>query len=96
MHVDDVLADPEYDWPAAAENGIRTLLGVPILKDGDVIGVIGLGRREVRPFAPAEILLVSTFAEQVAIAIENARLVETIERQKSELARFVVAARSRR
>ena len=88
-HVDDILADPEYDWPAATENGIRTLLGVPILKDGQVIGVIGVGRREVRPFAPAEILLVTTFAEQAAIAIENARLVETIDRQRTELARFV-------
>jgi adenylate cyclase len=90
VHLDDILADPEYDWPTAYEmGGIRTLLGVPILKDGRVIGTIGLGRREVRPFTAAEILLVSTFAEQAAIAIENARLVETIERQRTELARFV-------
>ncbi|MEA2536162.1 MAG: hypothetical protein QOF11_396 [Chloroflexota bacterium] len=89
VHVDDLGADPEYDWPTAHENGIRTLLGVPILKEGHVIGVIGLGRREVRPFSAPEILLVSTFAEQAAIAIENARLVETIDRQRTELARFI-------
>jgi adenylate cyclase len=88
-HIDDVLSDPEYDWPSADENGVRTLLGVPILKDSPVIGAIALARREVRPFAEAEILLVSTFAEQAAIAIENARLVETIDRQRTELARFV-------
>lgn len=89
VHVHDVLDDPEYDWPSAAENGIRTLLGVPILKDNGVIGVIGLGRRELRPYSEAEIALVATFAEQVAIAIENARLMGTIERQRSELSRFV-------
>jgi adenylate cyclase len=90
VHLDDILSDPEYDWPSAYEQGgIRTLLGVPILKEGTVIGVIGLGRREVRPFSAAEIALVATFAEQVVIAIENARLAETIDRQRTELARFV-------
>ena len=58
-------------------------------KDGRVIGVIGLGRRDSPAVHGLEILLVSTFAEQAAIAIENARLVETIERQRTELARFV-------
>ncbi len=51
--------------------------------------MFGLGRNEVLPFTDSEILLVATFAEQAGIAIENARLVETIERQRSELARFV-------
>ena len=88
--VSDVLDDPEYVWPSANElGGIRTLLGVPILQEGRVIGVFGLGRREVLPFTEAEIALVATFAEQVVIAIENARLLETIDRQRSELARFV-------
>ncbi len=89
VHIDDVRTDPEYDWPIAKQAGVRTLLGVPILKDVHVIGSIGLARREVRPFTEAEIVLVSTFAEQVAIAIENARLVETIARQRTELARFI-------
>lgn len=90
VQIDDVLADPEYDWPTAhGDEWIRTLLGVPILREGAVIGVVGLGRREVRPFDDAEIALVATFAEQAAIAIENARLVGTIERQRTELARFV-------
>jgi adenylate cyclase len=89
VHIDDVRSDPEYDWPSSNRAGIRTLLGVPILKDGRVIGSIGLARREVRPFTVAEIALVSTFAEQAAIAIENARLVETIDRQRTELARFI-------
>ncbi|MEO7296251.1 MAG: GAF domain-containing protein [Candidatus Limnocylindria bacterium] len=85
----DVLADPEYRLPDMQEAGqYRTLLGVPMLRDGDPVGMLVLGRTEVRAFSAREISLVSTFADQAVLAIENARLFETVERQRTELARF--------
>jgi adenylate cyclase len=90
VQIVDVLADPEYDQPVAIETlGLRTILGVPIVADGELIGVYNMGKPEVAPFTESEIALVATFAESVAIAIENTRLAETIERQRTELARFV-------
>ena len=89
VHIVDVNADPEYTLREMQQIGsYRTLLGVPLLRDGFPIGVIGLGRQEVRPFSEREIALVSTFADQAALAIENARLFETVELQRTELARF--------
>jgi len=78
VHVEDVLSDLEYD-PRTREvlqsvARYRTFLGVPILRDGEPIGVIGCARREVKPFSSVQIDLVSTFADQAVIAIENARL----------------------
>jgi len=85
----DVTADPEYELQDLQEtHGFRTLLGVPLMRDGFPVGVFGLGRNEVRAFSEREIALVSTFADQAALAIENARLFETVERQRTELARF--------
>jgi adenylate cyclase len=90
MSVDDVLADPDY---AATEGtrvgGYRTLLGVPIQGDGIVSGVLALTRNEVSGFTLAERGLAVGFAEQAAIGISNVRLLETIERQRSQLARFL-------
>ena len=85
----DVLADPDYHWDAQEIIGYRSLLGVPIRSDGGLVGCLVVARNQVDPFTPADIALVSAFAEQVSIAIENARLVETIERQKGELTRFI-------
>ena len=88
--IPDVLADPEYRTSEAQSiGGWRSLLGVPILKDGQVIGVMSAARNEVRPFSESETLLVTAFAEQAANGIENARLVQPIERQKQALSRFL-------
>jgi class 3 adenylate cyclase len=86
----DVLADPEYrrfDLQSAV--GFRTVLAVPIQQEGRIIGAIATGRNEVRPFSEAEVLLVTAFADQAAIAIENTRRMRTIERQRAELSRFL-------
>jgi adenylate cyclase len=86
----DVLADPEYHLRDTQRVvGFRTVLGVPIQKEGRIIGAIATGRNEVRPFTESEILLMTTFADQVTIAIENAHQMQTIQRQKAELSRFL-------
>jgi len=89
VHIVDVLADPEYTLHEAQKvAGYRTLLGVPLMRDGTPIGVLAVWRYQVRPFNDQEIALVTTFADQAALAISNVRLFETVERQRTELARF--------
>jgi adenylate cyclase len=87
VHIEDIEADPEYTYDTAGE--LRTLLGLPVLFEDDLLGVIAVSRREVQPFDDSEIELMTTFADQSAIAIANAKLFETVERQRGELARFV-------
>jgi adenylate cyclase len=89
VHIPDVSADPDYTYPAGELGRLGTLLGLPVLVDEQLVGVIGLARFEVRPFEEGEIALMATFADQSAIAIANAELFETVARQKEELARFV-------
>jgi class 3 adenylate cyclase len=89
VHIPDVEADPDYTHPSAKLDRFRTLLGLPVLYEDELLGVIGLARREVRPFERGEIELMATFADQSAIAIANAKLFETVDRQKTELARFL-------
>jgi GAF domain-containing protein/DNA-binding response OmpR family regulator len=86
VHVADVLNDPEYTWSKAQElGGFRTILGVPMLRDGKPIGVLALTRSEVRPFTDKQIELVATFADQAAIAIENVRLFQEIQEKSQQL-----------
>src|SRR5206468_4898928 len=66
--------DPEYHWPPNREHGVHTVLGVPIMRGDEVVGIIGVARMQVDPFSDEEIGLVQTFADQAAIAIENVRL----------------------
>ena len=85
IHVTDALADSDYTLSMAGDPGYRTILGVPLLRDGVAIGVIVLTRAIVRPFSDEQIGLVSTFADQALIAIENVRLFEAERERTREL-----------
>jgi len=86
IHVANVLADPDYTFAEAQKLGdFRTSLGVPMLREGMPIGVLTLTRSEVRPFTDRQIELVSTFADQAALAIENVRLFDEIQDKNRQL-----------
>jgi adenylate cyclase len=89
VQIPDVLADAEYSFGAQRIIGYRALLGVPVFLDDELIGVVSVGRSVPGPFADREVQLVETFADQAAIAIANARLLDTVERQRTELSRFL-------
>ena len=85
IHIPDVRIDPEYTYGAKDAEAIRTVLGVPILKGDDLLGVMMIYHLEVKPFTDNQIALVETFADQAAIAIENVRLFEEIQDKSRQL-----------
>ena len=86
IHIPDVQADPEYTYGAKDAEAIRTILGVPISKGDNLLGVMMIYRLEVKPFTENQIALVETFADQAAIAIDNVQLFETEQQRSRELA----------
>jgi two-component system, NtrC family, sensor kinase len=86
VHIPDVLADPQYDYGEGQKiGGYRTLLGVPLMREGAAVGALVLGRGAPRPFTPQQIELVETFADQAVIAIENVRLFDEIQDKSRQL-----------
>jgi GAF domain-containing protein len=86
VHIPDVLADPEYVWKESQKRGgFRTMLGVPLLREGSPIGVFAMTRRVPQPFSEKQIELLTTFADQAMIAIENARLFDEVQARTREL-----------
>ena len=86
--IDDAWNDPLYEKKEDAKlGGHRSMIGVPLMREGEPIGVIGLSRSRVHPFSEREIELVTTFADQAVIAIENVRLFESVEARTRELAK---------
>src|SRR5215203_6609820 len=86
VHIPDVLADPEYRSAKAQQlGGHRSVLGIPMLRDGTTLGVFMIARRTARPFTDKQIELVTTFADQAVIAIENVRLFDEVQARTREL-----------
>ena len=95
VHIADVRADPDYTFSEAIEKGgFKTILAVPMLRERKAIGVLALTRVELQPFTDKQIELVSTFADQAAIAIENVRLFESVQARTRELTKSLEQLRT--
>jgi two-component system, NtrC family, sensor kinase len=94
VHIPDVEADPDYTFTAKKLGDYRTILAVPMLREGETIGVLVLTRPDVRPFTDKQIETASTFADQAAIAIENVRLFESVEARTRELVKSLEELRA--
>ena len=88
VHIPDIRSDPEYAYPGPQEY-YRSMIGVPIMFEDELLGVVVVSRREPGAFTDEHIALVQTFADQAAIAVANARLMDAVQRQRTELARFL-------
>jgi GAF domain-containing protein len=90
VHIPDALEDPDYTWSAAQQmGGFRSMLGVPMLRDGFPIGVISVWKDHVEPFTERQAQVLETFADQAAIAVENVRLFNDLQDRTAELSRLV-------
>src|SRR5262249_45767880 len=89
IHIPDVLADPEDDYPAPEVFQMvaapRTMLGVPMMREGALLGIFSIWRTEASPFSQRQMELIETFADQAVIAIENVRLFQEIQERNAEL-----------
>ena len=86
VHIPDVFEDPEYtSWGSQRAGGYRSVLGVPLLREGVPIGMFGLTRSKPQSFIDKQIKLLTTFADQAVIAIENVRLFEAEQQRTREL-----------
>src|SRR5262245_35373267 len=85
IHIPDILSDPEYTYQAWQAQPYRAALGVPLLRGDDLLGVITLTRTEARPFTDKQIDLVTTFADQAVIAMENTRLLNELQDRNRDL-----------
>jgi GAF domain-containing protein len=85
VHIDDVRSDPDYTYSLLHMDPYRTALGVPLLRGEELLGVILIHRLEVRPFTENQVALMETFADQAAIAIENARLLTELQTKNASL-----------
>jgi class 3 adenylate cyclase len=93
VHIRDVMEDPDYTaWDVHATGQYRTMLGVPFLRAGEVIGLFVLWRYHVGPFTKQQISMLTTFADQAVLAIDTLELFQTIDRQRADIARYAPQA----